>query len=449
MKRYPPSLAEVGSEAFRRKLQTGVYTGYATVAILFALTLAAQRFGLIARGTWALALLAVKFGTNSLAWLALARRKVVIEASALNIAADVLLMTGAVYFTGGAFSPLVSLYFVEVSVMALLTNVGLTITTVVGAFVSYALMVALVAAGALPQTTLIVPSNPTTGHVVVIVAFVGCVLFAPGLYIAIMVQKLRDRERALEAQASALIDASKAKSEFTANITHELRTPLHGILGMGELVEEGIYGPVTDKQRDAIRSIRSSATGLLELIDSLLVVARDEARGIDVRVSKVDLDEVLTAVAATARMLIGSRPITLALDLCEGKRHVVETDRKMLVHILVNLVANAVKFTEDGGRIRLALAATDRGYDILVEDNGVGIAEEKLATIFEPFVQEDGSAVRSHGGAGLGLAVVKKLSTMLEMTVSASSTKGRGSTFTLSVPRQTHAVEPGLRQSWP
>lgn len=435
MKRYPPSLAEVGSEAFRPKLYTGVLTGYATVLTLFALTLAAQRFGLVPRASWALALLAVKFATNSLAWLALARRRVVIEASGLNIAADVLLMTGAVYFTGGAFSPLVSLYFLEVSVMALLTNVGLTITTVIGAFVSYTLMVALVTAGTLPQTTSIVPTNPTPAHVVVMLAYVGCVLFAPGLYVAIIVQKLRDRERALEAQASALIDASKAKSEFTANITHELRTPLHGILGMSELVEEGIYGPVTDKQRDAMRTVRSSATGLLELIDSLLVVARDEARGLDVHKSAVELDEVLTAVAATARMLIGSRSITLELALGDPSQHRIETDRRMLVHILVNLVANAVKFTEDGGRIRIALTAREDRYEVAVEDTGAGIAEDKLAVIFEPFVQEDGSAVRAHGGAGLGLAVVKKLSGLLGMTVSVTSVKGGGSTFTLVIPR--------------
>jgi signal transduction histidine kinase len=435
MSRYPASLAEVGSEAFRPKLRTGVFTGYATVFALLALVLAAHHFGLLAERRWALVLLAVKFVSNSVAWAALAKRRLVIEASTANIAADVLLMTGGVYFTGGAFSPLVSLYFVEVSVMALLTNAGLTVATVLGSFASYAAMVGLEAAGVLRKMPSIIPAHPTTAHVVVFVAYVGCVLFVPGLYVAIMVQRLRDRERALEARARELVDASRTKSEFTANITHELRTPLHGILGMGELVEEGIYGPVTDKQRDAIRAIRSSATGLLELIDSLLVLARDEALGLEVQRSTVELDEVLSAIAATARMLVGSRPMIVALDVPAEGAHTVETDRKKLVQILVNLVANAVKFTPDGGRVTIALAPRPHGYTVRVEDTGQGIPAAMIERIFEPFVQADGSAERSHGGAGLGLAVVKKLSSLLGISVRVTSEPEKGSTFTLEIPK--------------
>lgn len=430
---YPPSLAEVGSEAFRPKLETGVFTGYATVVTLLAIAVAAHHFALIERLDWALALVATKFVTNTLAWLALSRRRAVIEASTINIAADVILMTGAVYFTGGAFSPLVSLYFVEVAVMALLTNVGLTVATVLGAFTTYVAMVTLVATGVLARTASVVPAQPTTAHVVVIVAFVGGVLFAPGLYVAIIVQRLRDRERALEARAQELVDASRAKSEFTANITHELRTPLHGILGMGELIEDEIYGPVTDKQRDAIRAIRSSAAGLLELIDSLLVLARDESLGLEVHKSTFDLNEVLSAITATARMLAGSRELSIELSLCDNEPHVVETDRKKLVQILVNLVANAVKFTGDRGAVRVALRREERSWIIAIEDNGRGIAPSMLTKIFEPYVQEDGSAVRAHGGAGLGLAVVKKLSDLLGMQVSVESSLGDGSVFSLRI----------------
>lgn len=434
MIRYPAALAEVGGEPFRKKLLTGVATGYATFATLLVLALVAHRFALLRDVRWAFALLAIKCATNTFAWLALVTRRAVIEASMLNIVADVLLMTGGVYYTGGPFSPLISLYFLEVAVMALLTNVGLTVATVIGAFGSYVSMVALMSAGLLPRTDSIVPTQPTAAHVVVMSVYVACALFVPGVYVATIVQKLRDRERALEQRARELVDASRVKSEFTANITHELRTPLHGILGMSELIDEGIYGAVTEKQRGALGSIRSSATGLLEMIDGLLVLARDEALGLEVNASTVELREVLAAIAGTARMLVGSRPLTIELAVSDGT-HEIKTDRKKLVQILVNLVANAVKFTEDGGRVRVALEQESERYRIVIEDTGKGIRPSMIDRVFEPYVQEDGSAERAHGGAGLGLAVVRKLSTLLGMRVSVQSTVGEGSTFTLEIPK--------------
>ncbi len=433
--RYPAFVAEVGTEAFRPKLLAGVFTGYATVSALFAVALLARWVDVLPGGYWAFGLVGAKLATNTLAWIAWRRRWLVIELSALNIAADVAVMTGAIYFTGGVLSPLVAIYFVEVAVMALLTNVGLTITTVVGCFVCYAAMVGLVAAGVLPETAAFATSidEVTPGLALVMVVFVAIVTLAPGVYVALIVEQLRRNEAALAKRASELVEASRAKSEFTANITHELRTPLHGIMGMGELLQEGVYGAVTQEQREKLEVIRESATGLLELIDSLLVLARAEAMRLEVSAAPVDVGDVMSAVLATGRMLVGTRSLALALDV-EGALPSVRTDRQKLVSILVNVLANAIKFTPDEGSVRLEARAAKGGVEIVVRDTGRGIPADALTRIFEPYVQVDGSPVREHGGAGIGLSVVRTLAELLGIAIAVESEVGSGSTFTLWVP---------------
>ena len=431
-------LDEVPTEEFRPKLLGGLLTGYTTALLLFVLVGFADAFDVIPNTDWAYALIATKLTTNTLAAIAWRTRTLVTPLSALNIAADVLVMTGTVYFTGGVMSPLVAIYFVEVAVMALLTNVGLTLTTTVGCFVFYAAMAILTARGVFPQTAPLVgsPDAITPATVALMIGFVGIVTIGPAAYVAIIVDRLRRNERALARRAQELVEAGRAKSEFTANITHELRTPLHGILGLGELLNDGIYGPTTDKQRDAIQNIRQSAGSLLELIDSLLVVARAEALRLEVSRAPVDIGEVIAAVVATGKMLVGSRELDVRADI-HGELPSVSTDRKKLVQILVNLLANAIKFTPDEGRVRVEARAEEGGVRIAVTDTGRGIPKEALARIFEPYFQVDGSPVREHGGAGIGLSVVRTLAEVLAISVEVKSEPGRGSTFTLFLPRES------------
>lgn len=428
-------LDEVPTEAFRPQLLGGIFTGYATAFLLFALVGFADAFDVIPNTGWAYVLIATKVTTNTLAMLAWRARKLVTPLSALNISADVLLMTGAIYFTGGVMSPLVAIYFVEVAVMALLTNVGLTLTTTIGCFVFYAAMAILTARGVFPQTRPFIASTDdvTTAAVTMMIGFVGIVTIGPAAYVAIIVDRLRKNERALARRAHDLVEASRAKSEFTANITHELRTPLHGILGLGELLEDGLYGPTTDKQRKAIADIRQSAGSLLELIDSLLVLARAEALRLEVSRAEVDLGEVITSVVATGKMLVGARELDVHADI-QGELPAVTTDRRKLVQILVNLLANAIKFTPDDGHVSIEACAIEKGVRIAVRDTGRGIPAEALPRIFEPYFQVDGSPVREHGGAGIGLSVVRTLANVLQIAVDVHSEPGRGSTFTLTVP---------------
>jgi signal transduction histidine kinase len=267
----------------------------------------------------------------------------------------------------------------------------------------------------------------------VLIGFMSFITFVPGLYIAIIVERLRRSEERLRARAAELVEAGRAKSEFTANITHELRTPLHGILGVGEILEEGVYGPLTSEQIDAVRTIRTSAHGLLELIDSLLVVARSEALKLEVRPQVVDLGDVIGSVVATGKLVVGSRALEIDSAVASDLP-TVETDRQKLVQILVNLLANAIKFTPDRGKVRIEASREGDHVLVRVTDTGIGIAPEALDKIFEPFTQAEALELREHGGAGLGLYVVRTLSSLLRIDVDVESEVGRGSTFTLRVP---------------
>ncbi len=433
--RYPAFVAEIEREDYRPKILTGVFTGYASAAVLLVLLVASNRLGWLPGGPWPYMLIGIKLATNTSAWWAWRTRILYIELSALNIVADVALMTGAVYFTGASTSPLVPIYFLEIAVMALLTNVGLTVLTTVGAFGFYATMILLVQAGVLPQMdSPLGGGGPRSfGVIAVQLAFVAAVMFAPGAYIALIVQRLRESERALEARAHALVEASRAKSEFTTNVTHELRTPLHGILGVTELLEEEVYGPVTAKQTEALGAVTASAHSLLELIDSLLVIARAESLEPEVRPVEVDVAEVVRSVVATGGMLVSEKKLAVRSRVSDALPPIV-TDRPKLVQILVNLVANAVKFTPDGGEVVVEAVPASEGVTITVRDTGVGIPAEALPHIFEPYVQADGSPLREHGGAGIGLAVVRTLGDLLRVEIDVESVVDGGTTFTLRVP---------------
>lgn len=433
--KLPAFVAEMGRDELRANIQAGIYTGYATTLGFGALAWYAAEHGLIARAPGFLALLLAKLATNTASWITLRARRYHLPFAALNIAADLLVMTGAVYLTGGPHSPLLPIYFIEVAVMALLTNVGLTIATIGASFVLFAAMSVLIRAGvlALHPTPFERLGGVTTPYLITIIAGFGLTTLAPGAYIAIIVGKLRNREAALEERARDLLEAAREKSQFMVNVTHELRTPLHGILGLSELVREGIYGPVTEQQRESLAGIDQSAKNLLELIDGLLLLARAEAAKIEVTVAAVDVAEIVERVAATGRQMRGRKDLTVDVAV-EGELPAVHTDRGKLTQILLNLVVNAIKFTPEGGRVTVEARPAAGGVELAVRDTGIGIPRGEVDRIFEAFHQVDGSASRTYGGAGLGLALVRTLAGMLGAELSVESTEGVGSTFRVRVP---------------
>jgi two-component system, NarL family, sensor histidine kinase BarA len=244
---------------------------------------------------------------------------------------------------------------------------------------------------------------------------------------------LRAREVALEKRTAQLIQAATQRSQFVASMTHELRTPIHGVQGLADVIAAGVYGPVTGKQQDACASIKRSAQSLLSLIDDLLALTRAEAGKIDARPGDVVIPALVERVTASVSWMVGTKDLSLDTDI-EPDLPAVASDERWLAHVLVNLVSNAVKFTPEGGRVMVR--AKRRGAAVVLEvvDTGIGIAPEEREAIFEPFRQAERGDARGYGGVGLGLALVARLTDLLGAEVELDSVVGKGSTFRVVVP---------------
>ena len=427
-------LAELQTLRNPRTLLFGVISGYALTACFAILLWIA-----IASDTlpwhWVFgALLGAKLVTNTLALIGLRYDKLALELGGLNVVMDVVVMTGVIWATGDIASPLVAIYTIEVTVLALLTN--LTCTVLIGAFalVLFVVMGFLVRGGILPPyPTPVEWSGRSGNYIALAIAFTAFVIAAPTWYTAGILRRLRDRERALEAKTVALVDAGKQKAQFMANITHELRTPLQGVIGLTDLVSKGIYGQPTDRQRQAMTDIKTSAKRLHVLIDDLLQLSMYDAGKLDVKLETLALGELVASVAASAQWLLTGKTLTVSVDAAPDLPP-VRTDRTKVNQIVLNLLSNAIKFTPDGGSITLRVAPADGGVELAVIDTGVGIPGEALHRIFDEFYQVDGSPVREYGGVGLGLSLVKRLAELLGGSVSVESQVERGSRFTVRLP---------------
>jgi signal transduction histidine kinase len=436
--KYPAFIAEAIAPANRSKLRFVIWTGYA-LCLGFAVLAAGAAIANITPWRWAfVGLVSIKLLTNSLAWLAIARDKGVLPTQVINTTADVVLLTGAIYFTGGPYSPLVATYVIVVAVAALLSNRGVTILFVAGIVLAFSVMMAMLSLHILPMTS--VPGRPgtvpTVGYTLVAVLYCIFVVGVPGYFCVATLRMLREKERELEASTSRLIQANTQRSQFVASMTHELRTPIHGVQGLADVIAAGVYGPVTDKQKEACASIKRSAQSLLALVDDVLNLARADANRIEARPSSVDIAALIERVVASVTWMIGTKKIELDAEVAPDLPF-VQSDDRWLAHVLVNLVSNAVKFTPEGGRV--FVRAYERvGQDeviLEVEDTGIGIAREDHDRIFEPFRQADDTAdTKGYGGVGLGLALVAKLTDLLGCRVELNSHVGKGSTFRVIVP---------------
>jgi signal transduction histidine kinase len=243
--------------------------------------------------------------------------------------------------------------------------------------------------------------------------------------------------KAWEDAAAARADAeaaNRAKSEFLAVMSHELRTPLNAITGYVDLMELGLHGPVTPEQQAALTRIQRSQRHLMGLINGVLNYSKLEAGAVHYEVQDVVLDEVLATCEALIAPQVSARRLGMSIDGCDPALK-VRADSEKLQQIVLNLLSNAVKFTEPGGRVTLACTPKIDGVAITVSDTGHGIAADQLERIFEPFVQVDARLVRTHEGVGLGLAISRDLARGLGGDLTVVSTPGKGSTFTLRLPR--------------
>ena len=233
--------------------------------------------------------------------------------------------------------------------------------------------------------------------------------------------------------------ASRAKGEFLGMISHELRTPLNAIGGFAELLEMGIEGPVTEKQRTALARIKANQEHLLTLITEILNFVRIEGGGMAYHLGRVSLPQAFADVSAMLSGAAEEKKLTLVT--APGETDVTAwADADRVRQILLNLLMNAVKYTPPGGTITVSCAAVDDTVVARVADTGPGIEPKRMQSIFEPFVQLTAGLIDRQGGVGLGLPISRDLARAMKGDVTAESTVGRGSRFTLSLPRAPQAA---------
>lgn len=244
------------------------------------------------------------------------------------------------------------------------------------------------------------------------------------------VEAIRSRDAALERAESA----SVAKSRFLATVSHEMRTPLNGILGMADLVLGTDLDP---EQRTYVEAVRTSGRALLSLIDGILDFSRIEAGRLDLACAPFDLASLAQGVVELLAPRAQDKGIEIALDVAEGFPAAVLGDADRVRQILINLAGNAIKFTEAGGvgvSLGFERAGSGDAVVLTVADTGPGIPEDRLPLLFEEFEQGDGSASRNHEGTGLGLAITRRLVTRMGGRIETEPRPGRGSTFRVVLP---------------
>lgn len=226
--------------------------------------------------------------------------------------------------------------------------------------------------------------------------------------------------------------ANRYKSDFLASMSHEFRTPLNAIIGYGRLIRRETEGQISPLQKDNLQDLLNNAERLLNLIDSLLDFAKIEAGKMEVQVEPVRVSEIIRGAASTIESMLNIDSVRLIREIASDIPP-LNTDREKLRQIILNLLGNAVKFTERG-EIRISASQQNGSLKLVVSDTGIGIEKKDLHQIFEKFHQGDLSTTRKYRGTGLGLAIVKKFVNVLGGEISVESEVGQGSIFTVTLP---------------
>ena len=260
--------------------------------------------------------------------------------------------------------------------------------------------------------------------------------------LADMIEQLKQQAEELAQRTKDAEEANRVKSDFLASMSHELRTPLNAIGGYTQLMELGLRGPITDEQHKDLERIRASQQHLLGVINDILNFSRIEAGQMIYSLENVPVPEILEATEALMAPVASARQVTLEIRPCPNEA-VVRADRSKVEQILINLLSNAVKFTPPGGHVWLECKLAPTKATIAVRDTGIGVEAEHLEPIFDPFVQVGRSLAKPSEGTGLGLAISRDLARGMNGDVTAESEPGKGSTFSLVLPRPTEAESSG------
>ena len=233
--------------------------------------------------------------------------------------------------------------------------------------------------------------------------------------------------------AERLAEVDRLKTEFLANMSHELRTPLNSIIGFSRVILKEIDGPLTDMQRTDLRAIYESGQHLLGLINDILDLSKIEAGKMELNIEEIDLREMIKGVMSTAVALIKDKPEVNLQQSVPDDVPAIKGDSRRIRQVLLNLVSNSAKFTEEGF-IRVEAEAKPSEVTVSVIDTGIGISQEKIEEVFEPFTQADSSTTRRAGGTGLGLSITSSFIEMHGGHMDVESELGKGSTFSFTLP---------------
>ncbi|NPE30880.1 PAS domain S-box protein [Methanococcoides sp. SA1] len=249
-------------------------------------------------------------------------------------------------------------------------------------------------------------------------------------------RNLTKRKQAEDAMFNAKLvaeAANRTKDEFIANMTHELRTPLNAVIGFSEMLMLGTFGTLNEKQTKYANNINSSGKHLLDVINDILDLSKVEAGKMGLHPEEFEVSSAIEEVNMLVAPMAEKKRIKISTDIADDAI-VIEADKTKFKQILYNLLSNAIKFTDQGGSVTIGGMISEDLLHISVKDSGIGISPEDQDKLFNPFFQADSSSTRKYGGAGLGLALIKKFVEMHGGEIWVESEVGKGSTFGFSIP---------------
>ena len=256
--------------------------------------------------------------------------------------------------------------------------------------------------------------------------------FADQAVIAIENARLFDE---IQNKSRQLEVASQHKSQFLANMSHELRTPLNAIIGYTEMMADGLYGNVGEKAQGVLERVQSNGRHLLGLINDVLDLSKIEAGQLVLAIEDYSVADMVATVTAATESLARAKNLELGSAVASGLP-TGTGDARRLAQVLLNLVGNAIKFT-DQGEVVIAATATNGAFTVAVRDTGPGISQADQGKIFEEFQQADNSTTKQKGGTGLGLAIARRIMELHGGKLWVESQVGQGSTFTFTLPVHT------------
>jgi signal transduction histidine kinase/ActR/RegA family two-component response regulator len=230
--------------------------------------------------------------------------------------------------------------------------------------------------------------------------------------------------------------SQKAKEQFLASMSHEIRTPLNGIIGFTKIL---LRNEMSEKQKPQLEAIKASSDILLVLINDILDLAKIEAGKMNIETAELKLPELVNSVLGSFELRFLEKELKINTHVDDRIPKILIGDPVRINQILLNLISNSVKFTSDGGQISIQVNLLEEdeektNIELIVSDTGIGIPQEKLETIFQPFMQSSSDTARKYGGTGLGLSIIQRLVDLMGGTVSVKSKMNEGSTFTITLP---------------